>query len=228
MASLLVCSYEVVVRDFNAYGNITETRASSKVNALHETFKTHYGIASGAVCVLTGDCSDSQLKLAHIVPRSTRCDIRNCLHLSKDDLNSFRNLIFLCNGVEAAFDRLRVSFVPKSPLDQTLVLKIWDETVKTEKIHIRSDSLIGDFEGASLNLMMENGCEHNPFRRCFAYQALVSYLQHNSTSDTSDAPDVARNPDSLASFSAKRAELLEWHSRFRQTRNVEIREDGVD
>ena len=218
VSSLLLCSYQVVIRDFNAYAVMSDTTVS-RLADLRESFKKHYNIIN-CTCALTNTVEE--VKLAHILPRSAKPDIRECLHLSDEDINSVRNLIFLCSSVEKAFDRLKVSFTPKSVLDQSLVLKIWDDDVRG--IEVRKGTYIGDFEGKPLNMQMPNGDEHNPFRRCFAYQALHAFIKHSSSDDISHAPDVARDSD-CPSFVKKRSELLEWHANFRRSRDIEVRED---
>jgi hypothetical protein len=225
VSSLLLCTYEVVVRDFNAYAVMSETTVS-RVELLKLSFKNHFKIADdNCRCALTN--TRESVILAHILPRSAKPDIRECLHIVDEDVNSFRNLILLTSNVEKAFDSLKVSFVPKSVLDQSLVLKIWDDDVRTTKILSNSEESFNDFEGHTLNLQMPNGVEHNPFRRCFAYQALLAYMKHSDDADLAHAPDVARDSD-CPYFVKKRSELLEWHARFRRSRDVEAREDNEE
>jgi hypothetical protein len=225
VSSLLLCSYQVVVRDFNAYAMMSDTTVSRLAN-LRSSFIKHYKMAeNNCTCALTNTVKG--VKLAHILPLKAKPDIRECLHLSDEDINSFRNVIFLCSSVELAFDRLKVSFTPRSVLDQSLVLKIWDDDVRGIEICEGAGTHIGDFEGKPLNMQMPNGVEHNPFRRCFAYQALHAFIKHSSDADISHAPDVARDSD-CPSFVKKRSELLEWHARFRRTRDIEVREDDEE
>ena len=225
ISSLLLCSYEVVVREFNAYAVMSETTVSRLVH-LRSLFKNHFKIEdNNCRCALTN--ARVSVILAHILPLSAKPDIRECLHLSDEDINSCRNLIFLCSNIEKAFDRLKVSFIPKSILDQSLVLKIWDDDVKETKIFDGAEKCIGAFEGDPLNMQMPNGVEHNPFRRCFAYQALHAYIKHSNSADITDAPDVARDSD-CPFFVKKRNELLEWHARFRRSRDIEVREEDEE
>jgi len=93
------------------------------------------------------------------------------------------------------------------------------------KIHSNSKESFNDFKGHTLNLQMPNRVEHNPFRRCFAYQALLAYMKHSDGADLAHAPDVARDSD-CPYFVKKRSELLEWHARFRRSRDIEVREDN--
>lgn len=123
-------------------------------------------------CMVTGEKKD--VIAAHILPRRTDLDIVKKLSLTKDDINSPRNGIFLCKGIEEAFDNLRISFYRTNPLSLSLHLKIWDDSVRGESIYKGSMKNIGDYEGHPLNLR-----DHKPFMRCLSYHSYIAYKKSN-------------------------------------------------
>jgi hypothetical protein len=82
--------------------------------------------------------------------------------------------LFLSKGVEKAFDKLQISFIPVDILNpSSFKMKIWDDACRTLPIWEGSTHLIMNFEGSILNLM-----GHKPFRRCLSYQAYQAYINH--------------------------------------------------
>jgi len=221
-------TYEIAFRDFNAYLNMTETTADT-VEKLADIFRGRYGIEPNeSVCFLTG--IRGSLKLAHIVPRSTKSNILDFLELSHADINDVRNLVFLCWNIEHSYDRLKVSFVPRSRTDDTLVLKIWDDSVRKMPVFDGADKekhmklyngkvYIGDYENEALQLKMPNNAVHNPYRRCFAYQALLACLQH----DREGASHYEDRQSDISTFNRKRKELIFAHQEIYRAREADIR-----
>ena len=53
---------------------------------------------------------------AHIIPASTRPKILAGIPMTMEELQSPRNGLFLAKEVQAAFDRLQISFIPQDIL----------------------------------------------------------------------------------------------------------------
>lgn len=70
-------------------------------------------------CALTG--LRGKITMAHILPRSTKSLIRKYLGLVGADMESHRNLVFLCFNIEKAFDAMKISFVPQDALHDALI-----------------------------------------------------------------------------------------------------------
>ena len=81
-----------------------------------------------------------------------------------------RNGLLLAKGIEVAFDQLQLSFIKAGLLDDRLMLKIWDHSIRRAPIFEGSTLLIGSYEGHPLNLGA-----HLPFRRVLFYQAFMAY-----------------------------------------------------
>ena len=176
---LLQGTYEIVLRDFNAYDQISATQ-SSDAKQCKTNFMAHFNLKHSSIrCALTE--LSGKTTLAHILPRSTKPHILKTLSLSTEDHRSVRNLVFLSWNLEKAFDQLQVSFIPKDALHDDLVLKIWDDSVKNVPVFDDSKCVIGQYENHKLNfdLVGQDGVsrEHKAFRRCFAYQACKLQLE---------------------------------------------------
>ena len=210
---VLTSTFAVVYRESNAYDRMSETAASDAKDA-RTNFMRQFDMREDNVkCALTG--LRGKTKLAHILPRKANKHICGRLGMSNTDLNNNRNLIFLCYNIEAAFDAMRISFVPQDVLHDTLIMKIWDESVRNEPIFSGSESTIGEFEERALNSFVEGSDgtsrENRPFRRCFAYQALMCYCRHNIDLNAMP-PFDPRNSETLLEYKSLRENLLEMHA----------------
>jgi len=131
-------------------------------------------------CMLTGEYGNNdQVICAHIIPCATTNLILASLQLSLADTNNPRNVLFLSKGVEKAFDKLQISFIPVDILNpSSFKMKIWDDACRILPIWEGSTRLISDFDGSVLNMM-----GHNPFRRCLSYQAYQAYINQPKSAD---------------------------------------------
>jgi hypothetical protein len=117
------------------------------------------------------------LKLAHILPRSTKAHILRSLGLGVQDVDDLRNMLVLCNGLEEAFDRQFISFVPNTnPFQGGFQVKFWKDEFKNFPLHKGSERTIGEYDRMPLNLSV-NGNEHVIFRRALSYQAFMCYVK---------------------------------------------------
>jgi hypothetical protein len=152
-----------------------------------------------AKCMLTGQlATGDNIRAVHIIPAVTEIDILNDLNLKPEQINDVRNGLLLCRSIELGFDKLRLSFV-KSPLSDQLILKIWDESIRKQRLfkdclkigeykgvhplffkenddkNENKQLTIGHFENHPLNLKLRDDYEHKPFRRGLFFQAFHAY-----------------------------------------------------
>ena len=133
------------------------------------------GYKKKAKCMVTGiEGNGDQVICAHLVPLKSNLQIlKQELAISAEDLNDSKNCAFWCKSLEDAYETLKVSYV-KSPLDQTLRLKIWDDSIKSTPIYEGSTHKIGEYEGEALKLGT-----HIIMKRTLSYQAFNAYLVWN-------------------------------------------------
>lgn len=132
-----------------------------------------------------------QVVASHIIPRSTDGNILQLLQLTLFDVNSARNILFLCKNIEVAYDKLWISFIQKDVLHPTeLLLVINNERARKLSVYEGATSTIGDLEGTTLIL---NG--HNPFLRCLSYQAYLAY-EFSENKSVSSMPIEYGSPES--------------------------------
>ena len=146
-------------------------------------------------------------------------------------MDSHRNLVFLCFNIEKAFDAMKISFVPQDVLHDALVMKIWDDSVRTDPIFDGSLITIGEFERQALNFSVVGSDsvtrEYAPFRRCFAYQALMCFCRH-SVLLGDEPPREERGSGDFPDYDALRKKLLDMHASFRRGLKTEIEEEGAE
>lgn len=158
--------------------NTTDGTASGLRSKFLSFYQLNIKGASSLHCMFTQKATpDEKLKLAHILPRSTKANTFRSLGLESSDINCFRNFLLLSENVEEAFDALRISFVqnPANPLHHDYILHVWDDRVLEEFVFKGSTEKIKNFAGNSLSLLFPNGQMHNPFRRCLSFQAWMSF-----------------------------------------------------
>ena len=224
---VLSSTFAVVYRESNAYDRMSETTESDAKEAKTNYMGHFYMREDNVKCALTG--IQGKTKLAHILPRKTTKHICGSLGMSKTDLNSHRNLLFLSYNIEAAFDAMRISFVPQDVLHDALVMKIWDESVRDEPIFLNSTTTIGEFEDRALNFFVEGSDgvtrENRPFRRCFAYQALMCYCRH-AVDFSAKPPSDPRSSETLLEYEALRERLLEMRAALERQTKREAAEEA--
>lgn len=191
---------------------MSETRVS-RINTLRENFVKHHNNE----CMLTG--IKSNVVLAHILPHSTKarvCQTLGMVGLINDD----RNLLFLCSGLERAFDRLLISFVPdKSNFKANCFkLHVWSESVLEMPLYEHSKKKIKKLKQQGkiiptipkikdyLNRIMDFSLlQHNPFRRCLSYQAFMAYWKWKKLGcESIEEPEDFDHSDNDGDFKANR------------------------
>ena len=133
-------------------------------------------------CMLSGEKGNGlEVVAAHIVPASTSSQILEGIPMTKAEVLSVRNGLFLSKEVEVAFDNLQISFIPEDILHpETLVMVIWKDEVRSTPLWKKYASngmessqctlQIGQYVDYALKLK-----GYNPIRRGLAYQAGLAY-----------------------------------------------------
>ena len=177
----------MVLSNLNAYDSMTQT-SISRVEILKRQFVEQFDYDAGT-CQLSG--VQGTCTLAHILPVHARkiSSVMQLLQMTESMLNSPGNLLLLASNIERAFDALKVSFVARlgEGLRTEFVLKIWDESVRSEPIFSGSAVTIGDCEHRPLMF----NAEHHVYSRCFAYQGLWAAAKYLG-GDLRDASDYFR------------------------------------
>jgi hypothetical protein len=134
---------------------------------------------------------NGDLAAAHLVPLNISKKIASSLAL-ENELNNVRNILILNHGIEQAYDKQRISFIPGNPLSNNdFVLKIWDDSVRNEPISKNSKVLIGEYEHASLKLTFPGGKVHFPFKRALSYHNFLTFMKwslHNNEIHNNEEP----------------------------------------
>ena len=150
---------------------LTETR-----DEFHrQKMMIHLGYKKGSkvTCMVTGiSGNDNQVICAHLLPlKAPLRRLEQELGISPEDLHGPKNCVFWSTGLEGAYEALQVSYVKSNPLEDSLRLKIWDDSVKEKPIFVGSPHKIGEYEGHMLNLG-----EHIVMKRALSFQAYQAYL----------------------------------------------------
>ena len=189
------------IQAFNPYCSMAETTPSVKVD-VRKNFLKHCGIQNDQPTCMCSGIKHKKVQVAHILPKSSKQMI--LLNLRINDINDTRNLLWLAPGIEKAFDRMQLSFIPclTEGLIQKYKLKIWDPECLNVRIlnNDMTSKTIGDLvqEDVSLDFTIKSGqSEHSFFRRCLAYQALCSYYYKEG-----EFPSSSNDVDNLGDFSS--------------------------
>jgi len=178
---------EGVIKD--PYDQISESSKAKKL--VKEDFTKMYGVQSADLqCMVTGVSQNNitpsggptpknPVTLTHLLPRCADGIVRMSLGYDIDDIESMRNSILLCKGIEQAFDQKHISFVPMdNPFQQyKYKLHIWCETARSKPIYEGANETIAVFENHPLNLNVGSS-EHNPFNRALSYQAFCAFTTY--------------------------------------------------
>jgi len=124
-------------------------------------------------CMLTGQKGNGDFVVAaHLAPARSKIKILNQIGMKESDISDPRNFLLLASNIEKAYDSLQLSFIKENALSTRLVMKIWDDTIRKNKIWPNSNLVIGSYEGRPLNLG-----RHKPFKRALSFQAYQAYLK---------------------------------------------------
>jgi hypothetical protein len=167
--------------DINPWLEMSTTDRSRVTNLRRKLFNALAVSDLTAACWLTG--ITGKVKVAHIIPNSSRAGVLSRLGLSSEfknslDLSRPLNLMVLNSAVEEAFDKLQLSFVPQDILNpNSFFLKIWDDSIR--------NSWIGnDFDNKPLKVPAGVMLS----RRALSFQAYMAYLHNRLQNPSPDMP----------------------------------------
>ena len=185
-------------------------------------------------CMVSGELgSHTQVIAAHIHPHCSPIDTLNYAGLTRAEVDSVRNALLLADGIEKAFDRLDISFVPLSPVTpDRFVLKIWTSAglaasgvVGKKGYHIgdvrplpiwnskKQQHSIGEYEGSEL---LYGPSSSAPLRRALSYQAWLAYdraLKQGWVSSAQEPPPDFGTPNDSPFQRQRRLSLSSSSSR---------------
>jgi hypothetical protein len=179
--------YPRTVLSLSAPAAAASAAASSSSASASRTVRDAHGKVA---CMVSGELGTHlQVIAAHIHPHSSPIGTLNHAGLTRAEVESVRNGLLLAVGIEDAFDRLDVSFLPLSPLTpDRFVLKIWTPlglaasgAAGKKGYHLGDARLlslwtckqprtIGSYEGRELLYGASS-----PLRRALSYQAWLAY-----------------------------------------------------
>jgi hypothetical protein len=201
---------------FDPWNELTATSIGK--NAVRkEDFATRYGLTASTIpCMIAGlippppttRTDPPNLKLAHLLPRSTKAKILRSLGLNTTNVDDFRNMLVLCAGFEEAFDRQQISFVPNAnPFNGGFVVIFWTDEMKGSPLYPGALQRLGDFDEWPLNLEV-NGHPHVIFRRALSYHAYTCFRKWRKESPSLEPPNDCDISIYEGSYKTTRAEYL--------------------
>jgi hypothetical protein len=171
----------------NPYATMAQTTDSVKFDIRKNIFLPYSGIIDNKPTCMYSGIIDSSVKCAHILPKSTKMATVSNLGLKPDDVNSPRNMMWLCPGIEDAFDAMKLSFICRvvPGMKSGYVMSIWDDSCLDYKLHENTPQTIRDVylpdKCLNFDITKSDGniFEHSVFKRCLANQALWCYHYFN-------------------------------------------------
>ena len=163
-------------------GVLTQTTTDKECIKLKEDLLVSLTMPEGGVCMVTQQ--QGTVGLAHILPRSTKYEVKKLLGIT--NINDFRNLLLLSKGIEVAFDQMKVIFIPgnvmiENELRKVFLLKVLDVSCLNNWLYPSNSSggTIGDlFRDNSipyLHLTYKDKT-HTVYKRCLAYHAMFAHF----------------------------------------------------
>jgi hypothetical protein len=129
-------------------------------------------------CIISGHRVESHLTLAHILPHSTDAHTQRIVGMVKK-LDNFRNLMWLCSGLEVAFDQKQFSLEPANALTRThFKVRIWEDDILEKPLYKGASENISSIVGITIDLSSFDK-DSIPYRRCLSYHAMMCYFTHN-------------------------------------------------
>ena len=202
----------------------SQTGRDSQFRAKLLSSHNEAGLPPGQVrCQATGEIgsttgSNHQVLAAHIIPVSCPDPMMYAIGLDARDKNSARNGLLLAANIESAFDNLKLSFVPRNPMDSaSLVLKIWDNSIRQTCIWPNSTRKIGEFEGMPLLF------QGQPLIESPSSANALSAASSSASSTLTLAPEAAFSAALATTIPCRRALWFQAYS----ARNEAIKEGWV-
>jgi len=202
--------------EMNPWLSMSETNRSKIKNLRGAIFKELRINDSTAVCWLSGTAHTTKpLKVAHILPDSTKVTVFESLMLKKEfrnDVNASKwNFMILREDIEEAFDSLKISFVPQDLLNvSNFVLKVWDARTV--------DPSILPLDGRSLNVPTGKSL----CRRALSYQAVCAYVTAKRRNPNLD---IEQPSDFSSDFEGREAVFEKLLGTLKTSVREEVREE---
>jgi hypothetical protein len=97
-------------------------------------------------------------------------------------------MLWLCPGIEAAFDTMKLSFVSRllPGMITGYTMMIWDDTCLNDNLGVGTSQTIRDVYAPekylNFTITASDGTsfEHSVYKRCLANQAIWCHYQHNN------------------------------------------------
>ena len=121
---------QTMLRDIDPYQKMSKTSAN-RVKDLRSKYKN----VIPPRCIISGHSVEGDLTLAHILPHSTEARIQQIVGIVKK-LDNFRNLMWLCSGLEVAFDQKQISLEPVDALTRTVFkVRVWENDILEKPLY---------------------------------------------------------------------------------------------
>lgn len=164
------------------------------------------GISHASLTISTSSTPKNPVTVAHLLARNAEADERLSLGYRKADVESIRNSLLLCKGIEEAFNHKYISFEPiDTPFSRhKYKLRIWVDAVRSDPIYEGAAQTIGSFDGAPLELTVGTTM-HNPFNRALSYQAFRAFKKWGRKLGCTELPEDSDISVYKGSYQTKRA-----------------------
>ena len=167
----------LLTRRMDPWESLSHATADSERKEFKTELEQNYGVTK---CMMTGlEGGTSKVIAAHIWPASARDPERlSMFNLTRGDIMSWRNGIFLLDGLEKRFDEKRVGFQYDSESD-LFNLRVFDKTLEVVQVsgaHRSHAITYGQLDGKVLKLPAGKV----PFRRLLVwhYAACLADAKH--------------------------------------------------
>lgn len=184
MNHLMTLTYQ---NNHNPYAVMAHTTDSQKYNVRQVVFLPYSGITDNEPICMYTQIKDKTITASHILPKSTKMSTLNNLRINPTDINSPKNLLWICPGIEDAFDSMQLSFTPVLTLGlvQKYRMVIWDPSCLNKELIPKSNQFLRDFyredRYLDFTIIRTDGTtfEHSVYKRLLANQAMWSYYYKN-------------------------------------------------
>ena len=170
----------------NPYATMAQTTESVKFDVRVKIFLPYCGLGSTSssvpTCMYSG-ITHRKVGCAHILPKSTQMSSLKKLCITQNEVNHPKNLVWLCPGIENAFDSMMLSFVPRimPGLIKRYCMIIWDNSCLDMNLEVGDERTLADIyaEDKTMNFTIRrddgSSFEHSFYKRMFANHALWCY-----------------------------------------------------
>lgn len=161
---------QTMLRDIDPYQKMSQTSAN-RVKDLRNKYKK----SVSPRCIISGHSVEGDLTLAHILPHSTDAKTQAIVGMVKK-LDNFRNLMWLCSGLEVAFDQKQLSLEPVNALTRTLFkVRVWENDILEKPLYPGASENISSIVNCIVDLSSFDKSTI-PYRRCLSYHAMMCYF----------------------------------------------------